>query len=139
MKVKHEKDKCPNCNTTQYSYQNHSDEIRCECINCGEVWFTKECEVTKKNILIANFMGLDVLYGYMVSHESAPNNKVTTMKYHSSWGWLMPVVMKISSIGECGSLYEAETTKVDKSLLRLNIWHTYKMVVEFIKWYNENK
>jgi len=44
------------------------------------------------NLKIAEFMGLDVLYGNSVHHESVLSTQVTIMKYHYSWDWLMPVV-----------------------------------------------
>lgn len=82
--------------------------------------------------------------------------------YHKSWDWLMPVVEKISKITfkwetkhESGTdsyylrtfgMLDEETGRV---MVRINncalhtaptlIEATYKAVVEFIKWYNENK
>ena len=36
------------------------------------------------NLKIAEFMGLDVLYGNSVHHESVLSTQVTIMKYHYS-------------------------------------------------------
>ena len=74
------------------------------------------------------------------------------LKYHSSWDWLIPVVEKIESLNN----YTRIETPINKKELRqtyCNIdgkeeFKTYSKskiealwlaVVEFIKWYNENK
>ena len=60
---------------------------------------------------------------------------LSELEYHTSWDWLMPVVEKIKDLG-----YSQELDKIDNVLtcdLRIN--SLYKAVVEFIKWYNENK
>ena len=93
----------------------------------------------------------------------------TTFKYHTSWDWLMPVVEKIfrMKIGDgieyveypflrtFGMLnnHKCSSHKTEepdgKIMVRLNgfsvfksdslIEATFLSVVEFIKWYNENK
>ena len=42
-------------------------------------------EIIKGNKLIAEFMG--------------ENHHLKNMQFHSSWGWLMPVVQKIATLG----------------------------------------
>jgi hypothetical protein len=69
--------------------------------------------------------------------------------YSTSWEWLMPVVEKIESMGgdvtihfaSCDINYKkgefvilTHATEGDKKRLA-----TWKAVVKFIKWYNENK
>ena len=59
----------------------------------------------KDNKLIAEFMGMT--YGdpnddsVMIQMTSQGNEVVPieSMKYHTSWDWLMPVVEKIESLG----------------------------------------
>lgn len=80
--------------------------------------------------------------------------KVNELLFHSSWDWLMPVVEKIERY-----LYEEQATefKIDifsgasiyipstKTHIHYSynesskIESVYNAVIEFIKWYNENK
>lgn len=46
------------------------------------------------NILIANFMGLAHSTDIQIDEY-----EMAGLKYHTSWGWLMPVVEKIESMG----------------------------------------
>lgn len=64
-------------------------------------------EIFISNLLIAEFMGLEVLYGGFVHHKSAPARKVTKMKYHESWDWLMEVREKIKKTGNVYEFYIA--------------------------------
>lgn len=74
------------------------------------------------------------------------------LKYHDSWDWLMPVVDKINGMGydvlilgngiktlthscEITSTSAVYAAKAGDSLHET----VYKAVVEFIKWYNQNK
>ncbi len=75
------------------------------------------------------------------------------MKYHKEWNWLMPVVEKINDteryevcIGDCHCHItdtENDNFKVRALTLSLQgkttIEATYQAVVEFIKWYDQNK
>lgn len=95
------------------------------------------------NRLIAEFMGLDVLYDNMVKHETAEPNMVTLMKYHTSWDWLMPVVEKIEVLGHGVTIYRKGCQINDvfctvKGFNHLSkIGETYKAIIKFITWYNE--
>lgn len=117
-------------------------------------------ETTENNKLIAEFMGMN--YGdpndNSVMTQMTPQGnevvRIDSMKYHTSWDWLMPVVQRI----ECTStdnkdnsdnffnvtieVFECNINGVDTSI---NISHnaqtkiktTYNAVVEFIKEYNK--
>lgn len=76
------------------------------------------------------------------------------MRFHYSWDWLMPVVEKIESMGYRTTLFCHEYGKEDGNSMHIKdsshtmlgdgfastkIEAVYKAVVEFIKWYNENK
>lgn len=60
------------------------------------------------------------------------------MLYESSWDWLMPVVEKCL-IGEAEQHSKARIliNKIYENLCSINITGTYKEVIEFIKWHNE--
>ena len=110
----------------------------------------------KENKLIAEFMGMS---------QGKPNEnrwkndwfeKLTTdgnefesgrrhehLLFDSSWEWLMPVVDKIEELeyfvhvlGDGCIIYDGECPKIIRTGSRKEA--TYKAVVEFIKWYNEN-
>lgn len=123
---------------------------------------------TENNKLIAEFMGYALYegYSYRVPHydsyvgvdgnmHETPIHHIHSLKFHTSWDWLIPIVEKIESIifdennsfnvtigssiycviqdsnGECYDMtYDGEESKLAV---------VYKAVVEFIKWYNENK
>jgi len=85
-------------------------------------------------------------------------DKNNPLLFHSSWDWLMPVVEKIETIndlddGYCSDFVLTATYHIQNwtvSILDNNIevteqegltkiGTTYKAVVEFIEWYNQNK
>ncbi len=63
------------------------------------------------------------------------------MKFHTSWDWLMPVVEKCFTNQQfnAGSEEDVLIMKLNDAILTVNINEVHKAVVEFIKWYNENK
>ena len=81
------------------------------------------------NVIIAEFMELDVLYENMVHYESCLKTQVTTMKYHTSWDWLMPVIGKISN--QCEEPEELDPLKY--ALLTDNIEEAWIFVVDYLK------
>lgn len=103
---------------------------------------------TGNNKLIAEFMGLEPVkaYGkYSISKDHCTSRCDTIeetkggfgsiAKYHTSWDWLIPVVKethKYMQGSDCDKNIEA-------AMYGLDIDEVYKAVIEFIKWYNENK
>ena len=85
------------------------------------------------NKLIAEFMGIpSYKQGRYLMFEYADNNHRTEqdLAYHTSWDWLMPVVVKIEdylsdNVGEVGYF--------DDGLTSNDIEVRYQAVVEFIK------
>ena len=97
----------------------------------------------ENNILIAEFMGLDVLYGNMVRHETAKTGiedilTVTIMKYGSSWDWLIPVLRKVFKTMNGQEKYQLHHEIISDAHSDLSIVGTYDAVIEFIKYYNKS-
>jgi len=115
--------------------------------------------ISENNKLIAEFMGwkernLPVSFGggeiWISQHKTSTFcSKIGEEMFHESYDWLMPVVEKIKtlvykedfkvkgSLGErikCVQLY----TNIFLTFKDCNIATTYKTVIEFIEWYNEN-
>ena len=67
------------------------------------------------------------------------------LKYHSSWGWLMPVVEKIKQTKQADIIihaknlvqisYNKETKTYFSGSLLEDVWSA---CTEFVKWYNQN-
>ena len=108
-------------------------------------------EIIEGNKLVAEFDGWVIDNSFPDKDRTYIKNGGieldTTFKYHTSWDWLMHVVEKIESLG-----YDFEFKKqgkftnvrfkgiIDYNCKRYdNITAIYNAVVEFIKWYNENK
>jgi hypothetical protein len=121
----------------------------------------------ENNKLIAEFMGLTVIDKKDITEKTDVTKYSVTeyQQYHKSWDWLIPVVEKIEQTitidkdfnehhdlqvswrviiydGTCEIYYSSmcygQTLKFSReSTTKLEA--TYKAVVEFIKWYNENK
>lgn len=117
---------------------------------------------TENNRLIAEFMGfgLDEKEGlHWIDTDEKFGHETSELKYDSSWDWLMPVVEKIEKTEIEGDfpvvtisqgLCEAENVGGFNMWLReernlypyfqgTKIEATYQFVVEFIKWYNQQK
>ncbi len=132
-------------------------------------------ETIEGNKLIAEFMGAvtpktapGIILPYIKNDEvwfgdgTTPNGqygsafKISDLKYHSSWDWLMPVVEKIESlplINDAGICVLIEhsycriyldnwgeyTTVAENATKKNKLSAVYLSVIEFIKWYNQNK
>tara|TARA_R110000751_G_scaffold7210_4_gene29827 strand:- start:3860 stop:4177 length:318 start_codon:yes stop_codon:yes gene_type:complete len=98
-------------------------------------------------ILIAEFMGLPydadtkeyqfknmyAGFGVMWVHEEE-------LMFNKSWDWIMPVIEKCAiGEGEFDQLKSEQLGEVYDKLLNFDLPGTHKTVVEFIKFYNQNK
>ncbi len=89
------------------------------------------------NKLIAEFMG-------WVHHED-PNyddHEMKSLKYNSSWDWLMPVVEKIDEVCKPFSkehYWWNDAPVIDIRMFRESKEATWQAVVQFIQWYNNQK
>lgn len=106
----------------------------------------------KNNKLIVEFMGLSYCEKHLFEgwyKNSEHNHRICSfegLKYHNSWDWLMPVVIKIVSNefrSECKSRgfdNWIETDLMDDILVnRFEFDKLYQAVIQFIEWYNEQK
>lgn len=99
-------------------------------------------ETTENNKLIAEFMGLKTTLThkgikeyYKIEYNSGTWYEHNDLQYHSSWGWLMPVVREILTLIDINqSDYDASALKFE--VLDDDINQAYKEVIEFIKEYN---
>lgn len=99
-------------------------------------------EIKENNAIIAEFMGLNVYadlddYMFVSQRLSEKAAYINHLSYHHSWDALMPVIERITRLGidfnEEGNRLFLE---IGESFNRINLTHTYKKVVAFIKWYN---
>lgn len=101
-------------------------------------------ETTENNKIIAEFMGHHLEHPLIDWYD--PNGD--DYKYNSSWDWLMEVVEKIESLGNCQidisfnwcKIGYKDNTIDSRDYLKSNskIQAVYNACLEFIKWYNEN-
>lgn len=114
-------------------------------------------DIIISNKIIAKFMKYDDVDCYNCKYTRdcnwiqcglTPQEKDEQLKYHSSWDWLMPVVEKIEDYGYIVYIkqeicYIRNKTNSIKNLVYMchypKITAVFMVVVEFIKWYNENK
>lgn len=117
-------------------------------------------EIGEENKLIVKFMGYkyhaekpDPFSSLMirafwrcehVAHYMRTIYEHEEFKFHSSWDWLMPVLIKIESLGYRWEIGMAE----DSPMHYCKIWSigkvkgispidaTWGAIIEFIKWYN---
>ena len=95
----------------------------------------------------------DIFYKYDTGEYRITNTATPeSMKYHSSWDWLMPVVEKIEAleIGDTDMSVEIEGHNCLITLTHHDRYHkyvahdskinaVYASAVAFIQWYNQNK
>ena len=68
-----------------------------------------------------------------------------SLKYHTSWDWLMPVVQRCTKVGygnendELTQIWEECFGDLDSGFLGNHIDEVYASVVKFIKWHNKNQ
>ena len=91
-----------------------------------------EKEILEGNKIIEKFMG----------NPNIVKSALDMLQYDSSWDWLMPVCKKLDRLSEDGIIehtrnYEFWCDKLDDTVTRnYDIMPVFKIVVEFIEWYN---
>jgi hypothetical protein len=108
-------------------------------------------EIFEGNKLLAEFMGY--------TYKQRPKNNyfgfeekcielgdinigMSKVKYHASWDWLIPVLNKIYFSEEYCKYKDFNSCLISDGGININtkyIINTWGEVVEFIKWYNQNK
>ena len=114
-------------------------------------------EIVEGNRLIAEFMGYKQREngGLFWGNDGLGGLYPKDLKYHSSWDWLMPVVEKIQHLEDelpvkidfQIHLLGAVELYIDyKRVFAMTAFEpgtlinaVYEAILEFIKWYNENK
>ena len=94
----------------------------------------------KNNVLIAEYMDMifdDNDKSMMIVKTPQGNDIIylDELKYHTSWDWLMPVVIKCFEVDD--SVNDDLNFKLNDALLETNIDSLYKVVVEFINQLNK--
>ncbi len=118
---------------------------------------TKEISITDGNKLIAEFMGAEKVSGktaYENTFYEFPKSGDTSrlkvqpesMKYHSSWDWLLPCLQKakeeIKKQGWGVPLERCAKQRLEAALnevYNLNIKNAHFCFIKFIEWYNSNQ
>lgn len=109
-------------------------------------------EIAKGNKIIADFDGIKIgkdLYSWRLG-SMAPIQE-SDLNYHASWGWIMPAVIKINLLGKYHFIiYGAVVEVTDESAHTITkcsitdsepllIEAVWQCLVEFLKWYNQQK
>ena len=104
-------------------------------------------EILQGNKLIAKFIGMKYDSNANVYEDDKNAYGLFSLKFHSSWDWLMPVVEKIENnlvnyshevviFGEHCHINQGKTHDMGYSSKGSKIASTWSAVVDFIKWYN---
>jgi hypothetical protein len=101
-------------------------------------------EQLDNNKIIARFVGKEhdkrpsYYYFGEINAEGNQHWKLDTdMEFHISWDWLMPVISKITKDEKyIGNEYRES---ILDTVPYGNIEDSYKVVLEFIKWYNNER
>ena len=99
------------------------------------------------NKIIAEFMGAEKTHIQSVGDIYCPvpskngSEYADKLQYHKSWDWLMTVIEKILDITFSDDETEISNSEYFYDIRDCvpNINHTYRSIVEFIKWYNKQK
>jgi hypothetical protein len=120
---------------------------------------THKMNTLENNKLIADFMGMVISsvpnkYWTEKNHESIGHGKLVELKYDTDWNWLMDVVESINITDDYRFSIQINTmdtyvhdAKTNKYIFRSEAkWQpkellnsVYEAVIEFIKWYNNQK
>lgn len=89
------------------------------------------------NQLIAEFMDDKRSLAVYSDSKFDPTDDLAYVKYHESWDWLMPVVLKAKT--RFGSAEYEGWIHLNLCLQACQLTGVYYEMVCFVKWYNERK
>ena len=96
---------------------------------------------TEKNKAFALFMGGEFLQYNKTAYWEFPKSSgniviggISTLQYHSSFDWLIPVINKCREVATPQMFHLIKN--IDKSLLELDILALYSNVFDFIEQYS---
>lgn len=112
-------------------------------------------KIVEGNKLIVEFMGLNFIKPENITSNTSANEYVLYPRYHAEWNWLIPVVEKIGSIPYCHNvninsfagccIYDDNYKHAAQGKIYIGgingtlIESTFSAVIQFIKWYNNQK
>ena len=104
-------------------------------------------EILEGNELIAEFMNVEISCYTSYSEESRTCYHINDIKYDSSWDWLFPILERIEALGyrwEIGMsaispYHYCKIWSIGKIEGISSLDVVYGAVIEFIKFYNQNK
>lgn len=106
-------------------------------------------ELTQEEIIIGTEVIGEFMDSLTVDMHGNIKEDLTSFKYHSSWNDLMPVVEKIESLGyvvniKQNTVFMQNNNKVENCMHGYTVEKSkkvaiYKAVIQFIKWYNQQK
>tara|TARA_B110000483_G_C18010161_1_gene470820 strand:- start:137 stop:427 length:291 start_codon:yes stop_codon:yes gene_type:complete len=93
----------------------------------------------KSNKLIAEFMGIRYAENRNSHKSSDYYYEDIELEYHTSWDWLMPVVVRLFDVIQYNEFDGADNLsfRLNDTLLETNLDSLYNIVVEFINEYNK--
>lgn len=108
-------------------------------------------EITANNKLISEFMypniqkeidnGDIVVENGLFAKACIVAKNYEALRYHLSWDWLMPVIYKIIRLGDNDDevFIYYRRSPIESALRLILLERTWEHVVDFIKWYNQDK
>ena len=103
---------------------------------------TKE-ERLSGNRLLGEFKSRSFSMSHINDYKNCPDNELPKMKYHSDWGWLIPVWYKFRDLrfDDFMDQFKHSDFKrlISHAICYEGIENAYNEICKAIKWYNSQK